>query len=192
MKIKSLFIASAILLAACASTNPVSINSQVESLPTSRLWFEQSTTRDPLFLAFAEAELARRGQNSSGPYYLGNRTLSALDKPLYDRSQPSKRRRGGADLKNCSDFPSSFAAQKYFLLSGGPTIDPHGLDADGDGFACEWGTQLKRTVSKYKANRRIAERKRRAAARRYSTCYTGPRGGTYTITASGRKNYGGC
>jgi endonuclease YncB( thermonuclease family) len=25
-----------------------------------------------------------------------------------------------------------------------------------------------------------------------NTCYTGPRGGTYTITASGRKNYGGC
>ena len=24
------------------------------------------------------------------------------------------------------------------------------------------------------------------------TCYTGPRGGTYTITASGRKNYSGC
>ena len=25
-----------------------------------------------------------------------------------------------------------------------------------------------------------------------STCYVGPRGGTYTITASGRKNYSGC
>ena len=25
-----------------------------------------------------------------------------------------------------------------------------------------------------------------------STCFVGPRGGTYTITASGRKNYGGC
>lgn len=25
-----------------------------------------------------------------------------------------------------------------------------------------------------------------------STCHIGPRGGTYTITASGRKNYGGC
>lgn len=25
-----------------------------------------------------------------------------------------------------------------------------------------------------------------------ATCYVGPRGGTYTITASGRKNYGGC
>jgi hypothetical protein len=24
------------------------------------------------------------------------------------------------------------------------------------------------------------------------TCFTGPRGGTYTITASGRKNYSGC
>lgn len=25
-----------------------------------------------------------------------------------------------------------------------------------------------------------------------STCYVGPRGGTYTITKSGKKNYGGC
>ena len=24
------------------------------------------------------------------------------------------------------------------------------------------------------------------------TCYVGPKGGTYTITKSGRKNYGGC
>jgi hypothetical protein len=24
------------------------------------------------------------------------------------------------------------------------------------------------------------------------TCHVGPRGGTYTITASGRKNYSGC
>lgn len=24
------------------------------------------------------------------------------------------------------------------------------------------------------------------------TCHVGPRGGTYTLTASGRKNYGGC
>lgn len=35
---------------------------------------------------------------------------------------------------------------------------------------------------------------RRSAARNVggATCYTGPRGGTYTITASGRKNYNGC
>lgn len=30
------------------------------------------------------------------------------------------------------------------------------------------------------------------AMRTGPTCYTGPRGGTYTITATGRKNYGGC
>ncbi|HEU4457766.1 MAG TPA: YHYH domain-containing protein [Methylibium sp.] len=31
-----------------------------------------------------------------------------------------------------------------------------------------------------------------AAAPHRPACYVGPRGGTYTITASGRKNYGGC
>ena len=29
-------------------------------------------------------------------------------------------------------------------------------------------------------------------AQRDTTCHVGPRGGTYTITASGRKNYSGC
>jgi hypothetical protein len=37
---------------------------------------------------------------------------------------------------------------------------------------------------------------RRAQGRQDATvapaCHTGPRGGTYTLTASGRKNYGGC
>lgn len=31
-----------------------------------------------------------------------------------------------------------------------------------------------------------------AASASTQTCYTGPRGGTYTLTASGNKNYGGC
>ena len=31
-----------------------------------------------------------------------------------------------------------------------------------------------------------------AASRNGPTCHVGPRGGTYTITASGRKNYGAC
>jgi TolA-binding protein len=41
-----------------------------------------------------------------------------------------------------------------------------------------------------------AERKERAAATSSSPsssgCFTGPRGGRYTITPSGKKNYGGC
>lgn len=32
----------------------------------------------------------------------------------------------------------------------------------------------------------------RAPAGNGPTCYVGPRGGTYTITPSGRKNYAGC
>ena len=35
-------------------------------------------------------------------------------------------------------------------------------------------------------------RQRQTDAPARPTCHTGPRGGTYTITASGRKNYGGC
>lgn len=35
-------------------------------------------------------------------------------------------------------------------------------------------------------------RERRASKTAGPTCYTGPRGGTYTITSSGRKNYSGC
>lgn len=39
--------------------------------------------------------------------------------------------------KNCSDFPNQAAAQEYFLNHGGPDSDPDGLDAEGDGVACE-------------------------------------------------------
>jgi hypothetical protein len=38
---------------------------------------------------------------------------------------------------NCSDFSSQAAAQSYFVSRGGPAVDPEGLDADGDGIACE-------------------------------------------------------
>jgi len=41
------------------------------------------------------------------------------------------------------------------------------------------------------ANRVSAPRPAAVDSRR-PQCFTGPRGGTYTITASGRKNYGGC
>lgn len=38
--------------------------------------------------------------------------------------------------KDCSDFPNQRAAQKFFLKHN-PKRDPHRLDADGDGIACE-------------------------------------------------------
>lgn len=39
--------------------------------------------------------------------------------------------------RDCGDFSSQRAAQIFFLNHGGPQSDPHGLDSDGDGIACE-------------------------------------------------------
>jgi hypothetical protein len=39
--------------------------------------------------------------------------------------------------KDCSDFSSWREAQKFYKRHGGPSRDPHRLDADHDGIACE-------------------------------------------------------
>ena len=39
--------------------------------------------------------------------------------------------------KDCSDFATHAQAQAFFTSQGGPGSDPHRLDADGDGIACE-------------------------------------------------------
>ena len=38
---------------------------------------------------------------------------------------------------NCSNFETQSEAQDYFERAGGPDLDPHRLDTDGDGIACE-------------------------------------------------------
>jgi endonuclease YncB( thermonuclease family) len=39
--------------------------------------------------------------------------------------------------RDCDDFASQAAAQNFFLANGGPQNDPHRLDSEGDGIACE-------------------------------------------------------
>lgn len=39
--------------------------------------------------------------------------------------------------KNCKDFRTQKEAQAFFVKEGGPSSDPHRLDADRDGKACE-------------------------------------------------------
>ena len=39
--------------------------------------------------------------------------------------------------KDCADFTTQKKAQRFFLKQGGPRLDPHRLDADRDGIACE-------------------------------------------------------
>jgi hypothetical protein len=39
--------------------------------------------------------------------------------------------------RDCPDFATQRKAQFFFLNHGGPRRDPHRLDADNDGIACE-------------------------------------------------------
>ena len=39
--------------------------------------------------------------------------------------------------KDCSDFTTWREAQNFYEAQGGPDKDPHRLDADRDGIACE-------------------------------------------------------
>ena len=39
--------------------------------------------------------------------------------------------------KDCSDFKTQRQAQRFFRRNGGPREDPHNLDSDNDGKACE-------------------------------------------------------
>lgn len=46
----------------------------------------------------------------------------------------------GADdfaIRDCGNFDNQALAQAFFEGAGGPASDPHRLDADGDGVACE-------------------------------------------------------
>lgn len=58
---------------------------------------------------------------------------------LWEQTDPSPTLRYdpfGPD-RDCSDFDTWEEAQAFFLAAGGPERDPHRLDSDGDGIACE-------------------------------------------------------
>ena len=44
---------------------------------------------------------------------------------------------GAVADRDCGDFATQAAAQAFYLANGGPGSDPHRLDADGDGRACD-------------------------------------------------------
>ncbi len=44
---------------------------------------------------------------------------------------------GPVQDRNCSDFDTWLEAQEFFKSAGGPDSDPHRLDRDGDGIACQ-------------------------------------------------------
>lgn len=178
------------LLAACdapqpssSSSSPTATRNPYASYSTTQLWGLQGMTTSASELRLAEAELGTRGESNFGTWYIGQRTASQVGATRYSRGG------AGSGGRDCGDFASSAEAQRYFLLNGGPSNDPHNLDGDGDGYACEWGAYVRASYSKYRTKATVYKP---ARTYRSSGCYVGPRGGTYTITASGNKNYGGC
>jgi hypothetical protein len=176
------------LLAACvAPETPPSASAPVNSYAgysSSTLWALQETTTSAAELRFIEAELGTRNEFASGYSFVGKRTAQDVGTKRYSRGS------AGDGDRDCGSFASSAAAQRFFLLNGGPASDRHNLDGDGDGYACEWGAAVRAYAAKYRPAAKVY-----APARSYrssSKCYVGPRGGTYTITAGGSKNYDGC
>ena len=51
--------------------------------------------------------------------------------------QPSPTSRPSFEDRNCSDFDTWAEAQEFYLAAGGPGEDPHRLDRNSDGVACE-------------------------------------------------------
>lgn len=170
-------------ISACTSQPEGSQQGNYSSYSTSTLWSQLRATNDTKTIMLLEAELASRGETISGSEYIGRRTAGTVGRSSYSRDL------GISGDRNCSDFSTPAAAQKFFLSQGGPTRDPHGLDRDGDGNACEWGKSIRSSAAK---SRRAISSAYTPRATYSSRCYVGPRGGTYTITASGRKNYSGC
>ena len=184
------------LVAACgvpptaATQRPDVLSAQIASETQTNLCLAaRNPSTTPRGKLMIEAELAVRGVTQCSGASYGGASAAAFGSALYSR-QMSAPQSASRDLRNCSDFASGAAAQKYFLAAGGPVNDPNNLDRDGDGLACEWGAQIKQIAAYSKP---VAAPIRSSASRSTgSRCYTGPRGGRYTLTASGNKNYGGC
>jgi hypothetical protein len=145
----------------------------------------QAYTTGEQLRQMTEAELAVRGVTLCNRKTYGSTTASRFGAVRFNRST-AQTPVAGRDY-DCADFSNAARAQRFFLASGGPQVDRYDLDRDGDGLACEWGRQIRRIASTLVPRARVAPRRTSS-----SRCYVGPRGGTYTLTASGNKNYSGC
>lgn len=83
-------------------------------------------------LAPAPSGGSARGSSTSAPG--GPAPAPAPPPPSSVPPPPSAPVAGDRD---CKDFATQEEAQAFFLSQGGPASDPHRLDKDGDGIACE-------------------------------------------------------
>ncbi|SMG12328.1 hypothetical protein [Paracoccus sp. J56] len=93
--------------------------------------------------ATAPKQAAPRTQGT--PVRVGQGVTPVLVRYAHQETQaPGTRtyqRSGSSDsaaARVCRTYASVDAAQAAFIAAGGPVIDPHGMDPDGDGFVCGW------------------------------------------------------
>lgn len=81
-------------------------------------------------------------------------TSNTVGQSIYSRSALSGEARAE---RNCARYTSADFAQIAFLEAGGPNRDRHGLDPDGDGFACGWDPAPFRTARGAVAEETVVE-----------------------------------
>lgn len=84
---------------------------------------------DELEVSLANSEIIDEDESISDEEYVDEADTEVATDLEYDPS--------GAD-RDCGDFSSPQAAQDFYLAAGGPAVDPHDLDRDNDGNACDW------------------------------------------------------
>ncbi len=94
-----------------------------------------------------EVELVSRRVLACPGQRIGVDTAARLGQPQFVRSpRPPAGVLRPARSYRCRDFATAMAAQRMFLLSGGPVHDLYRLDPDGDGLACDYGRQIAGTA----------------------------------------------
>ena len=84
-----------------------------------------------------EVPQATSTPNAAEPKALFQATAEeAKPRPASQKPAPVPVRSAGGD-RDCPDFGSQSEAQRFFIANGGPSSDPHRLDRDHDGIACE-------------------------------------------------------
>lgn len=84
---------------------------------------------DELEASLASSEMINEDESISDEEYVDEEDTEVATDLEYDPS--------GAD-RDCGDFSSAQAAQDFYIAAGGPAVDPHDLDRDNDGNACDW------------------------------------------------------
>jgi hypothetical protein len=61
------------------------------------------------------------------------------DDEYYEEETSSSNPYSATDIDHdCGDFATGWEAQLFYEANGGPEYDPHDLDRDNDGMACDW------------------------------------------------------